>query len=284
MGDELVEHLDPRGEPYIWIGAQRLEDSTAKGTDIEAVYRGAVTYAASGGFDRPSHHVFAVRCVWAIVRTMKRQFLWATVASSLLAAGCDMALPPRIVPATPASTANTPSCSSPTPVLAGDTVYSVARRCGVSVRELIDSNHLQPPYALAPGSSLNMPGANAEIVVAKGDTLLVLARKNHVDFNSFAAANHKSSPYTIRVGEHLRLPGASLALAPAAPAAPSAPPSKTTIEFSTIAPAAKAGSIRCLAHAGSGAAHCGASFKVATFATTPIGGTQYAGSTTHAAT
>ena len=43
IGDELVERLDPRNEPYIWIGAQRAEDASEPGTDIEAAYRGAVT-------------------------------------------------------------------------------------------------------------------------------------------------------------------------------------------------------------------------------------------------
>ena len=43
IGDELAERLDPRGEPYIWIGAQRAEDRSTKGTDIEAVVRGAVS-------------------------------------------------------------------------------------------------------------------------------------------------------------------------------------------------------------------------------------------------
>ena len=43
IGDELVERTDPRGEPYIWIGAQRSEDRNAKGTDIEAAYRGAIS-------------------------------------------------------------------------------------------------------------------------------------------------------------------------------------------------------------------------------------------------
>ncbi|MGE5546362.1 MAG: 5'/3'-nucleotidase SurE [Solirubrobacterales bacterium] len=42
IGDELSERLDPRGEPYIWIGAQRAEDRSMPGTDIEAVCRGAV--------------------------------------------------------------------------------------------------------------------------------------------------------------------------------------------------------------------------------------------------
>ena len=43
IGDELAERLDPRGEPYVWIGAQRAEDRSTKGTDIEAVVRGAVS-------------------------------------------------------------------------------------------------------------------------------------------------------------------------------------------------------------------------------------------------
>jgi 5'-nucleotidase len=42
IGDEIVERKDPRGEAYVWIGAQRAEDPSAPGTDIEAVYRGAV--------------------------------------------------------------------------------------------------------------------------------------------------------------------------------------------------------------------------------------------------
>lgn len=43
IGDELSERFDPRGEPYIWIGAQRAEDRSSPGTDIEAVVRGAVS-------------------------------------------------------------------------------------------------------------------------------------------------------------------------------------------------------------------------------------------------
>lgn len=43
IGDELSERFDPRGEPYIWIGAQRAEERNTLGTDIEAVVRGAVS-------------------------------------------------------------------------------------------------------------------------------------------------------------------------------------------------------------------------------------------------
>lgn len=43
IGEELAERIDPRGEPYVWIGAQRLEDRAETGTDLEAVFRGAIS-------------------------------------------------------------------------------------------------------------------------------------------------------------------------------------------------------------------------------------------------
>lgn len=43
IGEQLVERFDPRGEPYVWIGAQRAEDRSTPGTDLEAVNRGAIS-------------------------------------------------------------------------------------------------------------------------------------------------------------------------------------------------------------------------------------------------
>lgn len=43
IGEQLVERFDPRGEPYVWIGAQRAEDRSVPGTDLEAVSRGAIS-------------------------------------------------------------------------------------------------------------------------------------------------------------------------------------------------------------------------------------------------
>jgi len=43
IGCELLQGHDPKGAPYFWIGAQRDEDKTLKGTDLEAVSRGAVS-------------------------------------------------------------------------------------------------------------------------------------------------------------------------------------------------------------------------------------------------
>ena len=48
IGDELVERTDPRGQPYYWIGGQRLEDPGLSGTDLEAIHRGYVVVTPLG--------------------------------------------------------------------------------------------------------------------------------------------------------------------------------------------------------------------------------------------
>ena len=43
IGSDMARGTDPRGEPYYWIGAQRREEYYRRGTDLEAVRRGAVS-------------------------------------------------------------------------------------------------------------------------------------------------------------------------------------------------------------------------------------------------
>ncbi|EME71749.1 metalloendopeptidase-like membrane protein, partial [Paramagnetospirillum caucaseum] len=110
-------------------------------------------------------------------------------------------------------------------VYAGDTVYGIARRYSLAVRDLIEANSLQPPYQLQPGTVLRLPGVGSSHVVQKGDTLSVLARRFKVDFNTLAATNGKRAPYVLHVGERLTIPGAKGIDAPAGrvavnPAAP----------------------------------------------------------------
>ena len=42
-GEALVERIDPRGEPYVWIGGLRGEEHHAAGTDLAAVAEGFVS-------------------------------------------------------------------------------------------------------------------------------------------------------------------------------------------------------------------------------------------------
>lgn len=37
IGDTLLERLDPRGEPYLWIGALRESAEPGEGTDLAAI-------------------------------------------------------------------------------------------------------------------------------------------------------------------------------------------------------------------------------------------------------
>lgn len=48
IGDELVERIDPRGQPYYWVGGQRLEDPGLEGSDLAAVYQGKVAVTPLG--------------------------------------------------------------------------------------------------------------------------------------------------------------------------------------------------------------------------------------------
>ena len=43
IGDTLVERVDPRSEPYIWIGALREETVVQPGTDLAAIAEGFVS-------------------------------------------------------------------------------------------------------------------------------------------------------------------------------------------------------------------------------------------------
>ena len=42
-GDEVIEGLDPRGDSYFWIGAQKTSDRYPAGTDLAAIQKGAVS-------------------------------------------------------------------------------------------------------------------------------------------------------------------------------------------------------------------------------------------------
>ena len=43
IGDTLLERLDPRGEPYLWIGALRESAEPGEGSDLAAIAGGYVS-------------------------------------------------------------------------------------------------------------------------------------------------------------------------------------------------------------------------------------------------
>ena len=106
---------------------------------------------------------------------------------------------------------------NPTKVIVqvGDTVYAIANRFGVPVRDLIQANFLLPPYGVRPGRVLKLPSPGIHLVVA-GDTLYGVSRLYGIDMTSLARINRMRPPYTILVGQKLRLPGNAKAVQVAA--------------------------------------------------------------------
>lgn len=87
-----------------------------------------------------------------------------------------------------------------------DTVYGIARKYGVPIRDLIKSNRLRPPYALKIGQRLRLPPAPFHHV-RKGDTLYSISRKYNVDLPALIRTNKLRKPYGLKIGQRLSLPG-----------------------------------------------------------------------------
>ncbi len=118
----------------------------------------------------------------------------------------------------------------------GQSLYAVARFYDVSVRNLIHTNQLAPPYKLALGQRLVVPAALSQAtapvetqavptqvaaqvvptqvaahVVKSGDTVYSVARRYKVDMDALVRLNAISASYAISPGQRLLLPGRAAA-------------------------------------------------------------------------
>ena len=87
----------------------------------------------------------------------------------------------------------------------GDSLYKIARRYGVSLRGLIDSNGLKPPYTIFPGQKLSLPSTNVHIA-RRGETVYQIARTYNVEPGSLVRLNRIHPPYSLAQGQRIRLP------------------------------------------------------------------------------
>ena len=86
-----------------------------------------------------------------------------------------------------------------------DTLYDISRRYSVNMRALIETNGLEPPYALAPGGVIHLPAPNIH-VIESGETLYSVSRRYNVDTRSLALLNSIGRPWTVYPGDDLLLP------------------------------------------------------------------------------
>lgn len=86
----------------------------------------------------------------------------------------------------------------------GETLYSIAKKNGVPLRDLIDTNNLEPPYALKAGSSIKIPFPNYH-ESREGDTLYSISRMYDMKVNDVIALNNLKFPYPIYPGDKIKI-------------------------------------------------------------------------------
>lgn len=117
----------------------------------------------------------------------------------------------------------------------GDTLYSIARKYDIPLRELIETNHLKPPYNLYVGQGLRLPNARYH-VVQKGDTVYNISKRYNLDMNSLSKANNLDEPYGLYIGQRLVLPGSVVASGYTPPPAPQKATSSSWTPWKSSAP------------------------------------------------
>lgn len=111
-----------------------------------------------------------------------------------------------------------------------DTLYDISRRYSVNMRALIETNALEPPYALDVGGTIYLPPPNIHVVEA-GETLYAVSRRYNVDTRSLALLNAIARPFTVWPGDELLLPplARDQAREPARPALAPPPPASLVV-------------------------------------------------------
>ena len=127
--------------------------------------------------------------------------------------------PPTAVPvatAVPAPTATTAPSGGQTThtVKAGEWLFSIARKFGVSPYALAQANGIGAPYTIRPGQVLvipsggtvPVPGPAGTYTVQRGDTIYSIARKLGKTPSAIINANNLVNPNFIFPGQVLRIP------------------------------------------------------------------------------
>jgi murein DD-endopeptidase MepM/ murein hydrolase activator NlpD len=90
-------------------------------------------------------------------------------------------------------------------VSSGETLYKVAGRYRLPIRDIVALNDIRPPFALTAGQRLRLPPPR-EYRVRNGDSLYEVSRLFATDTREIVRLNVLSAPYRLEPGQTLRLP------------------------------------------------------------------------------
>jgi murein DD-endopeptidase MepM/ murein hydrolase activator NlpD len=120
-------------------------------------------------------------------------------------------------------------------VMRGDTLYSIARRYRLPMRDIAVVNRLRAPFVLHEGQRLKLPPPQV-YKVQSGDTLYRVSRIFGVNSSEISRLNNIKPPYTIRVGQVLRLPSVTRKTKSALSSSSSSPSSSGGIQRQSLPP------------------------------------------------
>jgi len=90
-------------------------------------------------------------------------------------------------------------------VMAGDTVWNIAERYRLVMRDIIIVNKLEAPYVLRTGQRLILPPPRT-YKVRSGDSLYIVSRMFNASATQLASLNDLRAPFALRRGQVLKLP------------------------------------------------------------------------------
>ena len=93
------------------------------------------------------------------------------------------------------------------------TIYDIAKKHQISIREIIDFNNLKAPYKLKKGDHLLIPKAQFHFV-KKGETLFSISRLYNMKIEEIISANSLIKPYGIKVGNKLQIANLTISNSP----------------------------------------------------------------------
>jgi LysM repeat protein/lysophospholipase L1-like esterase len=144
----------------------------------------------------------------------------------------------------PAGNARTVSDAGLYPVAPGDTLWSLSRRFGVSLEDMLAVNGEVDPSRLRVGQLVTVPVegglASAEMLVfpvSAGDSLWSIAKRFDVSVEALAAANPGVDPLRLREGQTIRVPSSLAAVAASGAPAKQAPAKAASAAAPAILPA-----------------------------------------------
>ena len=91
----------------------------------------------------------------------------------------------------------------------GDSIYTIAKKYGVSPEKIIADNALQNMQRLMVGQAIVIMKDNIKHTVKKGESLYLIAKKYETTIDALLEANNIKSPYQIDVGDAIIIPSSA---------------------------------------------------------------------------